>query len=234
MPEMQSQRRLWGRRIGRPLRGERQNAIDDILPKLDLSKAVMQAEDGSLQMSDLFDGDVPSSAWMEIGFGGGEHVIGELAQNPNIHYLACEPFVDGMASFLKDLLGSDYHRTRVLMDDAMLLARGLKDDCLDRLYILNPDPWHKTRHHKRRIVNKENLDVFSRILKSGADLIMSTDVPDLADWMVTHAYVHDDFEWQAQSYRDWQEPPANWVTTRYEQKKAKGASQMCYLHFKRK
>jgi tRNA (guanine-N7-)-methyltransferase len=119
------------------------------------------------------------------------------------------------------------------MDDAMLLVHALEDACLDEIYILNPDPWPKKRHHKRRIVSQANLDEFARILKPGGTLIMTTDVPDLAEWMVTQATLHPSFHWTAQSARDWKTPPADWIPTRYETKGAKGAESMVYLIFER-
>jgi tRNA (guanine-N7-)-methyltransferase len=122
---------------------------------------------------------------------------------------------------------------RILMDDAMMLANSLSDNSLDGLYILNPDPWHKKRHHKRRIVNRNNLEVFSRILKPGGQLICSTDVPYLAEWMITETMIHGGFEWQAKSRTDWSTPPDDWTHTAYESKRAKGADKMVYLFFTR-
>ena len=113
-----------------------------------------------------------------------------------------------------------------------MIANSLAEDTLDGIYVLNPDPWHKKRHHKRRIINQTNLDCFARILKPGAELIMSTDVPDLAEWMFTHATIHPNFKWTGNSKQDWDTKPEGWITTRYEEKKAKGADKMVYMLFK--
>ena len=223
-------RRVWGRRQGRPLSPSRQQAMDDLFPRVSIDGQILR-EDGSLIPSSLF--DAQRETWFEIGFGAGEHVIGLLDQRDDINMIAAEPYVDGVSTFIKDLPDAYYQRTRVLMDDAMMLARSLESRCLERIYILNPDPWHKARHHKRRIVSDDNLDVFARILKPGGQLIMTSDVPDMADWMVTHAYKHRAFEWRAESCKDWSIRPDDWITTRYEVKGAKGARVMTYLFFTR-
>lgn len=172
--------------------------------------------------------------WLEIGFGSGEHLSALIRRHPDHAFIGCEPYVNGMAAFLKDIQYDDHSNIRVHDDDAVTLARSIADQSLDGIYILNPDPWHKVRHHKRRIVRPETLDIYARILKLGGQLIMSTDVPYLADWMITHTVNHGAFEWTAQSCKDWQISPEDWVTTAYEVKGAKGAKKMCYLFFERK
>lgn len=252
--KQQPESKLYGRRKGRPLGQERQEAMDTLFPCLDLAPLLEAGTE--LDLTQIF-GATPSPLWLEIGFGNGEHVAGLMARHPDYYFLACEPFINGMAAFLKEIANynchsgegrnlpdhkqpdpglrrDDAHRNiRVLMDDAMKLCRALPDACLDGMYILNPDPWPKTRHHRRRIVGPENLDVFARILKPGGQLIMTTDVPGLADWMVTHTNNHPAFTWTARRAADWQTPPEDWITTRYEVKGANGAQKMCYLFFEK-
>jgi tRNA (guanine-N7-)-methyltransferase len=227
-------RGFFGRRFGRPLSPARQNAFDTLMPKLGIPDDLL-SEDGSLTPSSLFPERSYDKAVLEIGFGSGEHLKTQIERNPNDVFIGAEPFVNGMTHFLKDVEGDEdtQSRCRVYMDDARVLARSLAPQSIDKLYILNPDPWHKVKHHKRRIVRPETLDEFATILKPGADLIMSTDVPYLADWMFTHTFNHPAFEWTAKTSSDWQVPPKNWVTTRYEVKGAKGAKTMSYLLFKR-
>ncbi len=224
-------KRVFGRKLGRPLNKSRADVINSLLPALSLSADLLK-EDGSLAPSSLF--PQHKECWMEIGFGSGEHLSALMRRHPENAYLGAEPFINGMAAFLKDIKDDPHERIRVLMDDAMMLGNSLSDDSLDGIYILNPDPWHKKRHHKRRIVNRDNLECFARILKPGGQLIMSTDVPYLADWMITEATIHGGFEWAAKSREDWSTPPKDWIPTVYETKGAKGADKMVYLFFEKK
>ncbi|MFP4312764.1 MAG: tRNA (guanine(46)-N(7))-methyltransferase TrmB [Alphaproteobacteria bacterium] len=260
----QKQKRFYGRRQSRPLNKSRAQAME-LLPLLSIPEDEL-TEKATLSPSSLYDKKF-DQYWLEIGFGSGEHLSALLRRHPENAYIGCEPYINGMAAFLKDLLQqchsergesraeesnerkSDPSTTlsqesyaqddeflsniRVHMDDAVQLCRSIADQSLDGIYILNPDPWHKKRHHKRRIVRPETLDIYARILKPGGQLVMSTDVPYLADWMITHAYNHPAFEWSAQSCKDWQNKPSDWVTTAYEGKGAKGAKKMCYLFFER-
>ena len=203
----------------------------ELLPSLSVAQSKL-TEDGTLTPSSLFDSPYKEH-WLEIGFGSGEHLSALMRRHPDTAWLGAEPYINGMAAFLKDIQDIEPKNVRVHMDDAMMLANSLADQSLDGIYILNPDPWHKKRHHKRRIVNPDNLDVFARILKPGGKLIMSTDVPYLAEWMVTHAARHKSFTWLAVSAKDWETPPADWITTAYEVKGAKGAKKMVYLYFQK-
>lgn len=255
-------KRVYGRRLGRPLNKSRSDVIETLLPKLSIPKESL-TETGDLNPKILFP-TPKTQTWFEIGFGAGEHLSALMRRHPGNAYLGAEPYINGMSAFLKDIspptltlppTGGGMRRVgeahaehtsklgggdiplkniRLIMDDAMILANSLSDNSLDGIYILNPDPWHKKRHHKRRIVSKENLDTFARILKPGGQLIMSTDVPYLAEWMLTRAITHPAFTWTAQSRKDWEIPPPDWITTAYEKKGAKGAEKMRYLFFEKK
>lgn len=224
--------RVFGRRLSRPLNGVRKTAIEETLPKLAVPRERI-TEIPNISAVDLFN-QPPARLWLEIGFGSGEHIIGVLEQEPDTAFIAAEPFINGMATFLKDLPEQDHPRARVHMDDAMMLVRSLSDNMLDGIYILNPDPWPKKRHHKRRIVNQDNLREFYRVMKTGAALTMATDVDDLAEWMVTQTMMSGLFNWTAESADDWQTKPENWVTTRYEEKGANHTSKrQSYLLFEK-
>ena len=225
------ERNIFGRRQGRKLSEKRQTALDRVLPQIQIDDAKL-ACDHTIQPSSLF----PKSHRqyrLEIGFGHGEHLAALLRQNPDTGYIGAEPFMNGMAAFLCDIADDPHGNIRILPDDGMIIARSLTPASLDGIYILNPDPWHKKRHHKRRMINPENLDIFARILKPGGQLVMTTDVADLADWMCMHASLHPGFLWTAQGKNDWLIPPADWITTRYETKGARGAKKMVYLFFEK-
>ena len=222
-------RRLYGRRLGRPLKVARADVIDTLLPRLAIP------ESGALDPAALF-GCQPDELWLEIGFGNGEHIAGLLRRDPGLYMLAAEPFINGMAAFLKDIKDEPeiQNRVRVRMDDARPLVETLPDACLDGIYVLNPDPWPKLRHHKRRIISQENLTGFARVMKPGARLVMATDVDGLAEWMVTEASRHPAFAWTAAGKADWQAAPADWLPTRYEQKGIAAGRRQTYLIFQRR
>ena len=225
--------RFYGRRHGRKLNKTRQAAFDNLHPKLSIDGL---KKDGTLAPAALFENKSDKTV-LEIGFGNGEHLAEMMRREPDTNFIGAEPFVNGMTAFLKEI-GDDESLTldniRIHMDDAIPLVKSLTPNSIDELYVLNPDPWHKTRHHQRRIINQDNLTEFSRILKTGGKLIMTTDVINLIEWMVTEATLHPDFEWTANKADDWRKAPNDWIPTRYETKGAKGADHMNYLFFIKK
>lgn len=225
--------RFYGRRVGRKLNKTRKIVLDTLYPRLQIKGEDLD-EAGTLAPSSLFKSHLKKIV-LEIGFGNGEHLAEMMRRAPEAGFIGAEPFSNGMTSFLKEIEedGLEEQNIRVLMDDAIPLVRSLTPQSVDEIYILNPDPWHKKRHHSRRIINSRNLDEFSRILKPHGKLIMSTDVRDLIEWMVTHASRHPHFKWQANHADDWRVPPADWIPTRYETKGAKGADKMNYLFFEK-
>lgn len=224
--------RFYGRRSGRKLTQARQDLLDTLYPKIEIPQDVLTSN-GNLDPLALF-AHKPQKITLEIGFGNGEHLAELMRRHPDQGFIGAEAFMNGGASFLKIIQEQETtYNIRLLIDDAMPLAKSLKTASIDELYILNPDPWHKTRHHQRRIVNRKNLSEFSRILKPQGKLILSTDVPDLMEWMVTETVNHPDFMWTANCADDWRAPPQDWIATRYESKGAKGADKMGYLFFNR-
>ena len=206
--------------------------METIMPVVAISDDKITAS-RNLDPASLFEKPF-NEIWFEIGFGNGEHLAALKEKFTNTAFLGAEPFVNGMANLMKELVGKPLDNIRVFMDDAMLLTRSLTDHSLDRIYVLNPDPWPKVRHHKRRIISQTNLDEFARVLKPGGRLVMATDVDELAEWMVTQCMNHPSFEWLAESAKDWQTPPAEWTETRYAFKGKQAGRRQTFLVFRRK
>ncbi len=227
----EAKKRVFGRRLGRPMSASRQDVLETLLPELTLDLADLK-EDASLDPNSLFEDQ--KDIVLEIGFGNGEHTQMMMAQRPDRNYIGVEPFINGMSMFLKSIKDMDQSNIRVWMDDAVMLCRSLKSESIDTLYILNPDPWPKKKHHKRRIVRAETLVEYHRILKPGGRFIMATDVDALAEWMATETVNHGGFEWEAQSSKDWYTTPKDWfLTTRYAAKGTEAGRKETYLLFKK-
>ena len=225
-------RHFYGRRKGRPLNPARQKALDALLPQLQIPGNDID-ETGAFDPCTLFCFS-PNRVFFEIGFGNGAHLLSLVQNYPNDAFLGAEPFINGMSAFLKDLEHEKTHNICVLMDDAFMLVNSLCDSSLDGIYILNPDPWPKPKHHKRRIINSDTLTRFARILKPGGRLYITTDSDSMAGWVVRHGIQHDDFIWTARRCADWRTPPHDWQPTRYEQKGQQAGHQQYYLAFVRR
>ena len=187
--------------------------VDNLLPRLRLpdDAAKLKAPLG------LF-GDEVSELWLEIGFGGGEHVSAQAKANPQAGIMASEVFIEGIAKCLSDIDEVELTNVRLWDEDARALVDLLPDTCLDRVFILFPDPWPKKRHHKRRIIQTDFLDDLQRVMKPGARLRFATDVRSYADEALATILNHGGFDWQAGKADDWRKPPLDHVRTRYETK----------------
>ncbi|HEY4134521.1 MAG TPA: tRNA (guanine(46)-N(7))-methyltransferase TrmB [Alphaproteobacteria bacterium] len=219
--------RLYGRRLGRPLKAARQSAVDTWLPRLGVT---VPAEPASLDPVALFatpDGsNTVREAWLEVGFGGGEHLLAQAAAHPEAGLIGCEPFINGMAALLREIDEQPARAAniRLLMDDARPLIAAFRDASIARAFVLFPDPWPKARHHKRRFVSRANLDQLARVLKDGAELRLATDDPGYLQWMLVEMTDHPAFRWTARRPEDWRQRPADSPKTRYEIKGLAGAA----------
>lgn len=221
--------RWFGRRHGKTLRPTRQKLVDELLPKLRVEPDAIKPP---ADVTDLFPPKC-NKVWLEIGFGAGEHLAGQAANHPDVGIIGCEPFINGVASLLTHIQSKNLGNVRIFDDDARLLMDVLPDQCFERIFVLFADPWPKTRHHRRRIMVEANLDRFARLLKDGGELRFVSDHMDYVSWSLERLLCHPEFDWQAGSARDWREPPADWVETRYEAKAREKGDLPAYLRFLR-
>ncbi len=229
----------FGRRRGRRLRPGRQALVDTLLPELQLTLKEMErwrGGDVEKMFSALFP-HIPASPhpqlFLEIGFGGGEHLTHQALQYPRAGIIGCEPYINGIARLLARIQENNLRNIRIYNNDARHLTGCLPDTSLSRVFILYPDPWPKARHRRRRLVATPFLDELARIMKPGAELRLATDDADYATWMLEHALSHPAFTWQAKSCDDWLKPWNDWISTRYEQKALKAGRQPTYLSLTR-
>ncbi|HEX8902786.1 MAG TPA: tRNA (guanosine(46)-N7)-methyltransferase TrmB [Vitreimonas sp.] len=161
----------------------------------------------------------PSAQILEIGFGGGEHLVSQATAHPDRRFIGVEPFLNGVASCLRHIEESGAQNIRLHQGDARDVIARLPDASLDLVYILFPDPWPKTRHHKRRLIQPEFLGDLARVMKPGAELRFATDWANYAAWTLEHLMRDRRFTWLAERAEDWRQPWPGHVTTRYEEKK---------------
>jgi tRNA (guanine-N7-)-methyltransferase len=220
--------RIYGRRHGRPLRRSQERLLDDVLPRV----AIPPGQE-PLDPAALF-AHKPREIWLEIGFGGGEHLAAQATRNPDIGLIGCEPFLNGVVSALGHIGSGNLENVRVWPNDVRLLLARLPERCLGRVFALFPDPWPKKRHNKRRIVQRANLDRLAPLMLPGAELRLATDDLDYLDWMLAETAPHPAFEWLARRPADWRERPEDWPPTRYEQKARRRGVVPYFLRFRRR
>lgn len=204
--------RSFGRSKGRPLSARQQHLIDTLLPRLALpARPVAPFDPRQLWPA-------ARAVWFEVGFGGGEHLIGQARAHVDVLHLGAEPFQDGIAKALTAIDAEGLSNVRLLADDARPLLSALTPGSLERISVLFPDPWHKARHAKRRLVQASFLDDAARALAPGGLFRFATDWAAYAGWTLERLCEHPAFEWTAETARDWREPPGDHITTRYETK----------------
>ncbi len=236
--------RFYGRRKGKKIKPSRELLLSSFLPKVRLPNIKGQE---NVKPADCFDIPV-ESVWLEVGFGGGEHIAQQSLSHPRTGFIGAEVFLNGITSLLTHLTGVE---RRADFDENLSLAEGRVDNVriydndvrdilgsfqpasFDRIYVLFPDPWPKKRHSDRRFIGPKNLPVLSRLLKKGGELRIASDDMNYIRWSLEHLMKSTDFEWTAQTAEDWRRPPADWVGTRYEQKALAKGKKPVYLIFKR-
>jgi len=170
--------------------------------------------------------------WLEAGFGAGEHLAGQAARRPDVLSLGAEPFVNGFAACLAHIDDAQLRNVRLHHGDVRELMARLPNASLDRVYVLFPDPWPKTRHKKRRLIEPAFIAEAARLMKPGARLRFATDWADYADWTLERLIASPQFRWTAEAADDWRKPPADHISTRYEQKRL-GDCAPIWLEFER-
>lgn len=219
---------FFGRRKGHKLRKQQAELYEDLLPKLSLDITQPAPRD----LASLFPFK-PEKLQLEIGFGGGEHLLHESRAHPKTGFIGCEPFINGMAKMLAAITTEDIQNIRLHAADALYLLDWLPSSSLDRIDILYADPWPKKRHWKRRFISDENVARFARVLKPGGILRFASDIDTYVEWTLVRLLRNQDFRWLAARADDWRRPYPDWPGTRYEQKALREGRIPAYLEFRR-
>jgi len=177
----------------------------------------------------LFEG---KPLWLEIGFGGGEHLVHMAGNNPGVGFIGCEPYINGVAMLLGKVRRLAVQNLRIHAGDARDLFDVLPEASVQKAFLLYPDPWPKKRHHRRRFVTPEHLAPLARVMAPGAELRVATDIADYVRQTLEQVPRHG-FEWLAEEADDWRQPWDDWLSTRYEQKAIREGRPQHYLTFRR-
>ncbi|ESY51981.1 MULTISPECIES: tRNA (guanosine(46)-N(7))-methyltransferase TrmB [unclassified Mesorhizobium] len=220
---------FFGRRHGKTIRPQQAAALESGLGAYGLDLSVQ----APAELRALFSADV-STVRLEIGFGGGEHLLYRATEAPATGFIGAEPFVNGMAKLMMAVREKPLANLRVHDDDATRLLDWLPQASLDGIDLLYPDPWPKKKHWKRRFVSPLNLDRFARVLKPGGSFRFASDIDTYVNWTLLHCRAHGGLLWQVQDGADWHRPYEGWPGTRYEAKAIREGRRPAYLTFIRK
>ena len=220
-------RAFFGRRSGKRLHRGQQALYREVLPRLEITG------EEPVDPAQLF--PQATRYAIEIGYGGGEHLARLAADRPETGFIGCEVFSGGIAKLLQQIEAQQLGNIRLFTDDALKLLGQLPAASLDAAYLLYPDPWPKTRHHKRRFVSPTTLAALARVLKPGAVFRFATDIEDYANWTLAHILRSPDFVFRSGGPGSWHLPWDGWVPTRYEEKaRTEGRAVSFYLEFVRR
>jgi tRNA (guanine-N(7)-)-methyltransferase len=216
------QKKLYGRRKGPKLSAHKDNLRQTLLPEHALN--IVQGADPRSYFSVPVD-----DVWLEIGFGAGEHMLANARANRQTGMIGAEPYESGVAKLLSHMESDPPPNLRIHEGDARDILSALPGHSLAKVFVLFPDPWPKTRHHKRRFIQTEMLTEFSRVLKPGGEFRFASDDAGYLGWTLERALAHPDFFWTAQTPGDFEKRPPHWPPTRYEAKALHGPP--VYLSF---
>ena len=218
--------RSFGRIKSRAIKPRQAALFDTLLPAVKLPDPAAGPIDVSALMPEA------KEVWLEIGFGGGEHLAAQAARHPSALMIGCEPFINGVASALRHIEEGDLKNVRLHADDARAVVQALPDGSLDRIMILFPDPWHKARHNKRRLIQPAFVAELARTLRPGGRLRFVTDWKDYAGWALERFLATPGLIWLADDTADWKVAPEDHVVTRYEEKRL-GDTDPLFLEFEK-
>jgi tRNA (guanine-N7-)-methyltransferase len=219
---------FFGRRKGHKLRAHQADLIEHLLPRLALDIGTPCPAD----LSEMFDRPL-EAVRLEIGFGGGEHLIAEARAFPDTGFIGCEPYVNGMAKILTQIEAHNIGNIRLFAGDAAELLAWLPPHSLKRIDLIHPDPWPKRRHWKRRFVQDATVAAMARALEPEGEFRFVSDIDDYCAWTLAHLSRSPDFTWTAERADDWLKPWADYTMTRYGVKAGREGRRAAYLRFRR-
>lgn len=222
-------RNFYGRVHGKTLRASQKQYLAEDLGRVTLAGVTQADNPGRLPLDvAALTGGRP--LWLEVGFGGGEHLVHMAARHPDVFLIGCEPFVNGVAMLLGKIRAAGVQNLLIHPGDVRDLFDVLPDAVVAKCFLNYPDPWPKARHHRRRFVTPGYLGALARVMVPGAEFRVATDIPDYVRQTLEEVpqagFV---LEHQAGEGGAWDD----WISTRYEQKALREGRAPHYLTFRR-
>jgi len=218
--------RTFGRAKGKPLSPAQAGLMRDVFPQCDIGSKISSGQNP-------FESE-HGTYWLEIGFGGAEHLLWQAEENPDVTILGVEPFLNGVAKAVKGISDKQLTNVRLHRGDARDVLALLPDKSLEKVFVLFPDPWPKVRHHKRRIINETFIIDLHRVIKPGGKFRFASDIIHYVDWTITRMKAHGGFHWLAETQSDWRVRPDDWPSTRYLEKALREGRSGHFFEFVRK
>jgi tRNA (guanine-N7-)-methyltransferase len=220
-------RAFFGRRSGKTLHGGQKAQVDELLPQVEI--VLPERLDPEALFPDA------EKVVIEIGYGGGEHLARKAGEEPQTGFIGCEVFTGGIGKMVQAIAAKDLRNVRLYTDDALKLLMALPEASVDAVYLLYPDPWPKSRHHKRRFVSPTTLDQLARVIRPGGTFYFASDIEDYANWTLAHIVREPRFAFEPDGPGSWHQPYSGWQPTRYEQKaRREGRMISFYFGFRRR
>ena len=212
--------RSFGRTKSRKLSDHKKSLFSDLLPKYQLDQSAPNFFEKKF-----------NQIHFEIGFGFGDFLYETAKNNPEIGFIGCEPHINGVVNLLAKLEQEHLENIKILNSDSRLFLTKIPTQTFQKIYILFPDPWPKSKHYKRRLINVEFLKLLHQKMSDGAELIIASDHDSYKEWIITEILKSGLFNWTAKSKSDWKNFPKDWVQTKYQKKAAIEGRISVYLQF---
>lgn len=204
-----------------------ENLLGNLLPKL----LIEIKDNAKIEPKKLF--DKPDEIHLEIGYGYGKSIVNRAIKSPNIGFIGCEVYINGILNLLKKIKEYNIQNIKLYDKDARELLDNLKDESLDKVFILFPDPWPKKRHNKRRIINQKLLNTLHSKLKKDGILFFASDIEHYINWTLEHIEQHGKFEPTFKSLEECKIEPKWWTKTKYQEKAIREGRESLFLEFKK-
>ena len=171
---------------------------------------------------------------LEIGFGNGDNLVNMSLNEPNNLFIGCDAYHNGCVKLLNKIVNKNIKNVKIWPDDIHIIIKKFEKNFFDLILILQPDPWPKTKHNKRRLIQQKFLDDLNQILKYEGKLIISTDHDVMKSWVLEHFHIRNDFLW-IKNGRYYTNIKPKWIiNTKYSNKALENNKIVNWFFFKKK